>query len=150
MSHSERRIIMIRKHTRFIPSLSVADHLFNWNTVVKLGSDLALYAEFMSRSPNREIPAADLVGDMPKLFGPLGYEFKEAVSFWYASWEAYRTEQSVYLEPFAVGSDTARRGAHLFLKFFKKNQRQPFQTMRVVIGADQKVVSVSFEPGVAN
>jgi len=147
MSHSERRIIMIRKHTRHIPDLSVADHLFNYSSAEKLGAELALYAEFMSRSPNKEIPASDLVFDMPKLFEPFGYKFREEVDFWRASWEARRTEQSVYLAAIVVGSESKRRSAHLFLKFYKKNKRQPFQTMHVVVGEDQKVRSVSFEPG---
>lgn len=138
---------MIRKHTRFIPDLSVADHLFNWSTVVKLGADLALYAEFMSRSPNKEIPATDLIFDMPKLLGPLGYECKVSVDFWRASREAYRTSQSIYLAAIAAGSESKRRSAHLFLKFFNKRERQPFQTMHVVVGEDQKVRSVTFSEG---
>jgi len=127
---------MIRKHTRFIPHLSKTDILFNWTESCRVGAELSLLAEELSQA--NQFPAAEVVLGMGKIFGDRRFEVsKQAMhEFAGASRSAYRTEHSAYIVQTSFSEVTKRKSTHVFLKFFRKSERQPFHTTQVVVDED--------------
>lgn len=130
---------MIRKHTRFIPLLTETDILFNWTEACKIGTELSLLAEGLSRA--NQFPAAEVVLGMGGIFGGRRFEVsKEAMhKFVDASMAAHRTEHSAYIVKTSFSEVTKRWSVHVFLKFFRKSERQPFHTTHLVVEEDGRV-----------
>lgn len=135
---------MIRKHTRSNPDMSFVDKMLNWRSASRIGAELAFLAEEVSSE--KEFPAAELALEVPDIFESTGYEpsSRDLVCFWRSSRAAYRTEQSLYLVEISPDSSSKRRKVHLFLKFFQKRAREPFQTMHLTMDVDQKVTAFGF------
>lgn len=132
MSHSERRIIMIRKRTHFISPEAAGEAPSSGKYKVwQFANDLGLLAEMFSWGTVGTSPLAlEILNKRFDESSKHAFESGEFDDFYHACWCTHRTEAVVYgTATRASGmSEPMTRHYALIFRLFKKKDRKPFLT----------------------